>query len=340
LNDTSTTVYSIVMKYFLAIVLLSFSFMSIAQSTGNPKPANTNSIEHPSSYFTNHPLLAKNPFFAEISKEPRNADAWLNLYKGITKMAMNKSNRRQLMLETTEAAHNYIHGSWQLSLIQFLQSGRRDSVSIHQALSTGQARKQLYPYAIQWALIAENKNLLKEYIRSLYQLEPLSALQYEYHYNAMMSAEKNATIYAKGITDLVPMLMLQQQLNIRPDLQFKFYDEQTKVVEGYLCLSLGKDIIGKYPTASYTGLLVKVEPGQNELVKNLEQHFDWRQLESVIHLTDTDQQLYQNYLPPLIVLYKQYLAAGNNRAVIWKQRIDKIASLTHTTALVNKQIGL
>ncbi len=171
-------------------------------------------------------------------------------------------------------------------------------------------------------------------------MEPLSGLQYEYHYNALMSAEKNATIYAKGITDLVPMLILQQQLNIRPDLQFKFYDEESKVVEGYLCLSLGKDVIEKYPTASYTGLLVKVAPGKNELVKNLEQNFDWRQLEASINLTDADQQLYRNYLPPLIVLYKQYQAAGNNRVFIWKQRIDKIAALTQTTALVNKQIGL
>lgn len=328
------------MKYIFSLLLLFIYLISSGQSTGRPENSSA-TLAVPSNYFLTHKELAGNPFYQQLNKEPANAATWLQLYQSVVKSGMNKHEKKTLLQQTTQAAGNYIRGSWQFSLIRFLQSGRRDSSFIHEALAYGEANKQLYPYAIQWASIAGNKSLLKEYCEALYQLSPLSAIQYEYHYNALMSAEKNARIYAKGITDLVPMLLLQQVFHIRPDIDLQFYDENIKPAgNAYLCLSLGKETIEKYANASYTGLLVKLKAADaSSLASNLEQQFAWQQLEAVSSLSDTDKLLYRNYLPALIILYKQYVSANDPRSASWKLKIEKIAALTGTTAIVYKQMA-
>lgn len=324
------------MKYYFILFLLSISIISVAQSTGRPETSTA--VSRPSSFFSKNKQLSANPFFARLAIEPANAEAWWQLYKSVTKMELTPAARKQILAETEFTAASYINNSWQYSLIRFLQSGRRDSAAIHKALSFDEARKQIYPYAIQWALIAANSSLLKQYSASLYQSDPLTPVQYEYHYNALMSAGANATIYAKGITDLVPMLLLQQVLNIRPDLQFRFYDENSNPADGFLCLSLGKDVIKKFPMANYAGLLVNLEATGNPLSKNLEEEFEWKQFDAITLLSETDKVLYQNYLPAMILLYQQYEKKKDGRAITWQRRINKLAGLTGTTALVNQQM--
>jgi hypothetical protein len=327
------------MKFTLLLFLLAVSLMSVGQSPGN-QGSNVHPTVAPQVLAKQHKALSANPFYQQVIREPSNPSGWLDLYKSVGKMENSIGARKQLLSEISRAAENHIGNSWQFSLLKFLESGRRDSVSIHQALSRANSASQLYPYAIQWALIAGNNNLLKAYCETLQQAEPITVTQYEYHFNVLMSAGKQETIYAKGLTDLVPMLILQQVFKIRTDLHFKFYEETTAPIRGYLCLSLGKDIIAKYPQAHYTGLLVNITAASNELPKNLEANFNWSTLDQLTILPETDKTLYQNYLPPLIILYKQYLQTGDRRAETWLNRIRKIAALTGTTAMVNKQIGL
>ncbi len=322
------------MKYIFSIFLLLISIISQAQSTGN-----SNSTAGSASFFSKQKAIASNPFFQQVSKDPQQAEAWLQLYNSVSRAGIASGEKKQLLKETFYAAQTYINGSWQFSLLKFLQSGRRDSSAIHQALQSAEAKKQLYPYAIQWALIANNRALLFQYCKELYQLESLTPLQHEYHYNVMMSTAPNAILYAKGLTDLVPMLMLQQVLQLRQDIQFRFFEETTMPVNGYLCLSLGKETISRFREAAYSGLLVNLQPGKNELATNLEQNFNWKQFDAIQALNETDKILYRNYFPSLIILYKEYSVTKNARAVVWKLRIEKLARLTGTTALVNKQMG-
>jgi len=120
----------------------------------------------------------------------------------------------------------------------------------------------------------------------------------------------------------------------------KFYEETHPPATGYLCLSVGKAIIGQYPSARYSGLLVNLAGDSPSLQKNLEENFSWKEFDALSTLSEADKILYQNYLPAMILLYKNYLAANNVRSAVWKLRLDKLAALTGTTALVDKQMGL
>jgi hypothetical protein len=143
-----------------------------------------------------------------------------------------------------------------------------------------------------------------------------------------MSADSNATIYGRGLNDIVPMAILQQVYNVRKDIHLRYYTGYTKETgHTYLCLSLGRESLSQYPQAAYTGLLVKLagDPGIDELKKHTEYDFDLHELETEVHPATDIDQLYKNYLPGFILLYKNYRQSGNRRAEKIKEYINKIA---------------
>ena len=276
----------------------------------------------------------------EKERDPGNANAWLNYYLWTDRnKELTGGQKKQELAQAVRDARTYIDGSVHYLLMLYLQSGKKDSASLYKAIKQKSNAYLIYPYLVQYAIITQNEKALRQYADELNGTDPLWPGLYEYHYNVLMSADSNATIYAQGLNDLVPMAIVQQVHQVRKDIRLRFYDgditEQKNPV--YLCLSLGKDVLAKYQNSFCTGLLVKISAKQDpdELKKHVER-FSMDFLKDDQSWANELALLYRNYLPGFLFLYKYYKAVNNSKAGELKALIDKIAARSGTTDEVNK----
>lgn len=297
---------------------------------------------------TNKTVLAKQQltklgFPASIVNNPSDANLWLQYYKQTEHLPNNNTtNRKKIQSTILEQAPSFISSSWELPLMQFLFSNKRDRASLETALNVSTNKKEIYPYAIQHGIITGDENFISTYAYALNEVAPLSGLLYEYHYNTLMSAAPNSTVYAKGLQDLVPLAVLQQVFQVRTDIVLKYYENKlTPSPNTYICLSAGKDILLQYPNAGYTGLLIKIQADESieELEQHLQQKFTLTGLEHATELNVAEKQIYRNYLPSFLLLYKRYQQTQDSRAAEWKKTIEKLATLTGDSQKVNQQLG-
>lgn len=274
--------------------------------------------------------------------DPANANNWLNYYLWTDRdKAIGAAEKKILLSEITNNSETYIREKAQYFLLLYLQSGKKDSASINKAISLAGEETWLLPFAVQYCIIANNKTALAVYCKKLNDQQPISNALYQYHYNVLQSADNNATVYAKGLNDLVPMAILQNVYNIRKDIQLKYYDAKIEdTANTYLCLTIGRDIITSYNNASCTGLLVRLssKPTFNELRTHVENDFDLDKITTILNSTFQENELYKNYLPCFITLYKYYKSTNDNRANKIKTLIDTIASLTGVKQQIKSSI--
>ncbi|RYY71452.1 MAG: hypothetical protein EOO13_03075 [Chitinophagaceae bacterium] len=325
------------MRSILFIFCLLCGQIAVSQSTGNSTSSN-NSI--PSSVQKN--LNAENLYYQPVLATPSNAVAWLDYYKWVlSNKELSGAEKTSQKLQAIQSAKPYIGNSWQYSIMNFIESNKRDKTFLDAAISQASDKAAVYPYAIHYAIIANNENLLKGYAMALNELAPLSPAMYEYHYNALMSAPLHARIYAKGLTDLAPMAILQKVHGIRPDIQLKYYEQTiTDTANAFICLSAGREIIEAYPNAGYSGLLIGVSKSESSgLLKQRATFFKLDQLKMINQLEDSEKSIYRNYLPSFLLLYKAARANNESGAVEWKDMLLKIGKLTGSLDAVNKMLG-
>jgi hypothetical protein len=286
----------------------------------------------------------------ETQTNPSNAAAWLNYYVWTDRAEyLPATGKKQLLDQLAADARKQVPNSAEYQLILFLQSGKKDSASIHKAVSLNRGSADIYMYAIQYlvqqgmdnpSLNARRNQKFETWCRELERLKPLSAAYYEYHYNTLMSADSNAVIYAKGLNDLVPMAVLQQVHGIRKDISLQYYTGNTVTgTNAYLCLSAGSDAIAKYPDAVYTGLLVKIKgTGSVELQKNISERFRLQYLDGQTDLPYDIASLYKNYLPGFLLLYRTYKNNGDARAEKLRSQVLKIAGSSDSYYQINKAL--
>lgn len=329
------------MKAILIIWLTAFSLLANAQSSNQNTQTSTaaaaSKLNAPAVASSNNIATQINTWKAHVQANPKDANAWINYYNWTERSKDLTAAQRQFELRSIyNQSQESIAGTWQESLIGFLQSEKRDSTSLFAALRLSYSNPVLYPYAVQYAIIANDDDLTRLYSKAANDATPLSAGLYEYHYNTLMSAEQNGIIYAKGLNDLVPLAILQNVFNVRKDVELKYYEGKAAESNAYLCLSLGKDILQQYPQAAYTGLLVKVNAGaESENEDHLTKRFSLKTLKGVGSLTEEEKLIYRNYLPSFIILYKDYKAKNDAHAQEWKEIIEKLALLTGTSESVN-----
>jgi len=325
------------MKVFFSIFLTIFILQGQAQSqsVNRPQQVEATTVATPS---TKIAAQAGN-WKQQVKMNPADANAWFNYYNSVDRdKAIAKTEKEKELREALSSSKQYIAGSWQYSLMTFLQSGKRDSVALSHALQLADDKTIVYPYAAQFAIITDNRPLLKEYCEQINKAAVMPKSKYDYHYNTLMSAEKNATVYAKGLNDLVPLAVLQQVYGIRQDINLRYY-EDVLVADGYLCLSLGKETLAKYPEALYTGLLIKTKKTEGFSLEKTLERFSFQYLDAVNSLNDEDKLIYRNYLPSMIIQYKNYLEHNDSKASAVKSRIDHLAVLTGTTEMVKNLLN-
>lgn len=298
----------------------------IRESDFNTKNART-SLKN--TKYSAHTEAIKWKSIIEINKS--DANAWLNYYIWTDRDKMLYENtKKQIINKLINDAAQFISGTWQNQLITFLHSGKKDTSALKKALALTNDKKTVYPYAVQYAIIVQDKTALKEYTAKLNVITPLHSIFYEYHYNTLQSAGLNATIYAKGLNDLVPLAILQNVYKVRTDIQLRYYDDKITIDDHtYLCLSLGKEIIERYSNAVYTGLLIKPNGNINhvQLKETIENKFRLEEIKDGIFISPEEAGLYSNYLPSFILLYKWYVQQNSPAAAEMKNLITKIAAV-------------
>jgi hypothetical protein len=330
------------MKYIFLLLFLAVGSNLWAQNV--PSTENVNVPTGKNNAVLAQQKLTRLGFPANIVNNPAEASLWLQYYKQTDQQDYsNADDRKKIQSTILNEATSFISNSWQLPLMQFLFSNKRDRALLESALNISHNKKEIYPYAIQHGIITGDANFTSTYAFAQHEASPLSDLLYEYHYNSLMSAAPNATIYAKGLQDLVPLAVLQQVFLVRKDIVLKYYENKLAPAapNTYICLSAGKDVIAQYPNAVYTGLLVKLQANKSvdELEQHLQQNFTLTGLEHATELSEAEKKIYRNYLPSFLLLYKQYQQSQDSRASDWLKTIIKLASLTGDTLKVNQQLG-
>ncbi len=286
-------------------------------------------------------VKSKDYFKSQVQINPNNADNWYNYFISIEQSKdLSLAERRQLQLDIFKSSAKFIKSSWQYSLFTFIESGKRDSSSLFSAINLTNDKSALYPYVVQYAIIKNDKELLKLYTAELNRSKPLSTGIFEYHYNTLMSAGKDAVIYAKGLNDIAPLAILQNVYNIRPDIKLKYFEGNIPdSVNAYLCLSLGKEIISDFPNGVYAGLLVKLNTPEHSEELDIQKNFKFSILKDLGNLSDEEKLIYRNYLPSFIILYKKLSKESSNSAGEWKTMIEKLALVTGMKESVDKLLN-
>jgi hypothetical protein len=284
-----------------------------------------------------------NSWEAEKNAEPANGKAWLNYYIWTDRnKSLSGPEKKQQLEAILNESHHFIPELYEYYLMRFFQQGKKDGDAIYKALATAPDKSVIYPYLVQYAIISGNDSLLKANCREWDSNSRLTPALYQYHYNALMSADSNALIYASGIHDLVPMAVLQQVYGVRKDIQLKYYEGTVNTqLPSYLCMSMGKEVLSEYPDAGCTGLLVKISSHQslNELRKHVEKEFNTSSLRNNAAWPPDVVHLYCNYLPALILLYRHYSASNDKRATEMKYLIRKISERAGKQEQISKIIG-
>lgn len=268
----------------------------------------------------------------ETQSNPANANAWLNYAVWTQRNTALTPEQKQLQLtQISNESQPYISGSGEWQLIRFLQSNKTDSAAITLALEKITDKTQVYPFAIQSAIIRQNKKELKNYCTAYAKiLAPDVDLSYSsYHGNVLRSAPDSAVIAAMGENDLVPMAIQQQVNGIRPDVRLVYYQPSVALQykKLFLCLTLGENILSAYrQNASFRGLLLDVSGEKN--TTNPEELFipivNMNYMKMGV-FTGTLAQLHNNYLPSLILAYRYYKKINSETAERYKKLIEKIA---------------
>lgn len=268
---------------------------------------------------------------AETQNNAQDANAWLNYALWTQRnTSLNPTKKLAQLKQISAAAKEYISSSGEMDIIRFLESNKTDSAAIASAMTKTLDRGIVYPFAIQNAIIRQNKKDLRLYC-NLYQawsVLPAQSPFYRYHANVLQSAPDSAVIAAMGENDLVPMAMLQQVMNIRPDVRLVYYTSTTaqQYRNVYLCLSLGENVLQQYKNASFHGLLLNIsgknEAGTPENILPAGVDLDYLQTGS---FNTQVAQLNNNYLPSLLLAYRYYKKNNSGEAGRYKQLITKIA---------------
>jgi hypothetical protein len=328
------------MKIFSCALLLFFSVAVKAQSIQRTVPSQQVTLQDASTIR----LVPANAaavtaqataWKKKLSGQLNDATAWLNYYVWTSR---NTTISPAALAEIVTESQHYISSTAEYQLMRYLQSDRQDSSAMLTAIQLKPDNAVVCSYAVQYALIHQNKTLLKAYCQQLERLEPMEDGIKEYHTNVLLSAAPGANVYAKGLYDLVPMAVLQQVYSIRNDVQLMFYTDTVQGNNNYLCLSLGKQTLLRYSNACYTGLLLQPDCSANTGGNNTVAAFNLYWLNTATSLSPAMAELYKNYLPSFIAQYKQLAKANSPAAVQWKEKIDKIATAAGISSQVNSLI--
>jgi hypothetical protein len=255
--------------------------------------------------------------------EPRNATAWLNRFTWEQRMKDSPACQR-----TYREALQQVPESGETALMGFIVTGRQDSLLLQEAFQKITVKTTVYPHLIRFALENGYPADFSRYTRAYFQLAPLltESPLYSYYYNVLQSADSNALLHVSGDNDLLSLAVLQQVHRVRTDITLQANNTpapaEKRLVE-YYCLSAGKTMIGNHPAAAYSGLLIRLQPADDLAAVAGRMRMDY--LHRAVY-TGEMAQIHMNYLPFLLLQYRQYKKTDIKQATYWKSLAEKVAA--------------
>jgi hypothetical protein len=255
--------------------------------------------------------------------EPRNAAAWLNRFTWEQRMKDNLACHR-----TYREALQQVPESGETALMGFIVTGRQDSLLLQQAFQKIPVKTLVYPHLIRFALENRQPVDFSRHTHAYFQLAPLlpESPLYWYYYNVLQSADSNALLHVSGDHDLLSLAVLQQVYSVRTDISLQTNNSpvraEKQLVE-YYCLSAGKELIGKHPSAAYSGLLISLRPTGDLAAVADRLRLDY--LQQAVY-TGEVAQIHTNYLPFLLLRYRQYKKTDTLQATYWRSLAEKVAA--------------
>ncbi len=160
-----------------------------------------------------------------VRANPTDAPAWMNYYKA-TRYAgfcdtslspQQKFARQQAVVDEMEKA---VPNSFEYHYARWWSGGNNPDRFEHlqKALELREDYAELSDEFLAYYELQGDTERVKFFSQKWYETQEMPASLLQYHYNVLMSLEKNAVIVTAGDNDTYPIWLLQHARNIRPDV--------------------------------------------------------------------------------------------------------------------------
>lgn len=195
--------------FFVALVC--FPIVMLAGSPEHVFPKTK--VIMPVSWYAQQALLWE----AQVQQHKTDAAAWMNYYTA-SRYAQRGQDNLDGLVEAMRAA---VPDSYEFYLLHSLQQGYTPGAyaSLMKALTLKPDRPAAYAPLVLFNEYYGNSLQRKEFSRKLFASDQISASLLNYSYNVLMSVEPAAVLITEGENTSLPLFVLQDVLNVRPDVK-------------------------------------------------------------------------------------------------------------------------
>lgn len=160
-----------------------------------------------------------------VEKDPQNGEAWLNYFKatryaGYGDTVHSSSEKYEKMKALVADMGKAMPGSFEYHYTRWWNGGNtlEEFEHLEKAYELRPDDAELSDDFISYYELAGNQEQVKNFSRKWYATHTMAPGLLHYHYNVLMSLEKNAVLVTSGDNDTYPIWLLQYARGIRPDV--------------------------------------------------------------------------------------------------------------------------
>lgn len=158
-------------------------------------------------------------------REPQNGTAWLNYFKasryaGFGDTSASQEEKAERMQAIVTSMSKAIPNSFEYHYVAWWNGGNNPEEFPHleKAYQIRPDDSELSDEFISYYELQGDKENMQNFCRKWYATQSMSPALLNYHYNVLMSLEKNAVLVTSGDNDTYPIWLLQYAKGIRPDV--------------------------------------------------------------------------------------------------------------------------
>jgi tetratricopeptide (TPR) repeat protein len=160
-----------------------------------------------------------------IEREPQNGTAWLNYFKasrymGFGDTSVSQQEKAERMNTLVTSMSKAIPNSFEYHYVAWWNGGNNPEEFSHleKAYQIRPDDAELSDDFVSYYELQGDKEQMQKFCRKWYATQAMSPALLNYHYNVLMSLEKNAVLVTSGDNDTYPVWLLQYAKGLRPDV--------------------------------------------------------------------------------------------------------------------------